>query len=732
MSRSPSSVARWTRRTLLVSAGVIGGGLALGVALAPNRLKMGADTAGDGEIFLNTWVKLTPDNRITVLIPHSEMGQGAGTGLAQMLAEEMDADWETVAIQDAPLTDAYVNSDLGRGYLLGDAAAVPDFMFRFIDFSLLQVARELVGQMTGGSTAIRLTGQYGMRRAGAAAREMLLKAAAAEWEVPRAELEASGSVVRHPASGRSATYGSLATRAAAFTPSLTPPLKDPSAFRIVGQSKQRLDLPGKVDGSAKFGIDVVVPGMRYAAVQLPPVLEARAASVDAGGLPVGAQVLNLGDAVAVVADSYWTASRALAALKVEWTGGLADLSSEGQARMMTAALADSEREKVDAEGNVAEADGAVLSAEYAVPYLAHAAMEPLNCTASVRDDACEVWVGHQNVLFARKAVAETLKLPQDRVIIHKMLLGGGFGRRSENDFVTLAVRIAQQAGVPVKTIWSRETDMTNDRYRPAVRSRLEAKLKDGRISALSHVYIDAGVMPDSERAFEFQYDVPNRRVERVFRRSEVSVGAWRSVDFTQMGFFHESFMDELAHAAGADPFAFRLAHTTDPRIRRVLEQLGADANWGAQLGPRRAQGVAMVRSFETIVAQAVDASVSEDGRIRVHNVVSVVDCGVVVNPVAARAQITGSVIFALTAALFGEITIKDGRVLQRNFPNYDMLRLANTPRQSVRFIESREHPGGLGEPGVPPAAPALINAIFAATGQRIRELPIRRSGLQSV
>ena len=735
-TKKRSGLAKWTRRSFLATAGVVGGGLALGITLSPNRLKISSDDAASGdEVVLNTWVKVSPDNQITVYFPHSEMGQGVGTGLAQMLAEEMEADWDTISIVQAPVNDDYLNSDLARGYIVGEGASIPAFMYPMLDFAFLQVAGSLVGQITGGSTAIRFTGHHGMRRAGAAAKEMLIQAAAAEWDVPVTSLVARNSSVIHEASERSATFGALASRAAEFTPSLKPALKASSDYTIVGQPKQRLDLPGKVNGSAEFGIDVVVPNMVYAAVALAPVRDARVGSIDESGMSARAglgQVIDLGDAVAVTANSYWTASRALEELDIEWTGGRTDVSSASVRAQHVADLEGGDVEEMDADGDVNEAlaSGTVLQAEYEVPYLAHATMEPMNCTVSLGPDGADIWVGHQNQLFARNAAAETLGLDPEKVTMHPVYLGGGFGRRARLDFLELGVRVAQAIDTPVKVIWSRETDMANDIYRPAILSRMEGAVENGRISAFSSRYIDAlSGMPDSERPFAFQYDVPNRGIARVFCPSPIPVGPWRAVDFTQMSFFHEAFMDELAEAAGADPLQFRIDHTSHPRRLAVLERLAKESGWGTQLPNGHGLGVAMVESFETIVGQAVHASVSDDGGVRVHRVVSVVDCGRVINPSAAQAQVAGSVIYALTSALYGEITVEGGEIQQTNFPDYDMLRLATAPDQEVHFIKSDEVPGGLGEPAVPPLSPAFANALYAITGERIRSLPITKAGL---
>ncbi|MEL6184233.1 MAG: molybdopterin cofactor-binding domain-containing protein [Myxococcota bacterium] len=728
----------WTRRSLLASTGLVGGGLALGIGFAPNRLRMSDPSAlGEDEVLLNTWVKLTPDDLITVLVPHGEMGQGAGTGLAQMLAEDMDADWETIRVVQAPVTETYTNSDLGRGYIVGEGAAIPAFMYRALDFTFLQLASRMVGQMTGGSTAIRLTGQYGMRRAGAAARDMLVQAAAARWEVSPASLSAAQGVITHAESGRRVRFGALASDAARYAPDLKPELKPSARYTIVGQPKPRLDIPSKVDGSAQFGLDVRVPGMRTAAIRHAPVFGAKVEAVRPGPAVEGSkelQLVELPSAVAVVGPTYWEASQALSQVEVDWKGGHEKTSSEALRSAQSGALEAEELDPVDEEGSLKDGfrGSKRIESELSVPYLAHANMEPINCTAWVRDERCDIWVGHQNPMFARNAAARALGFGPEQVTVHPQLMGGGFGRRGKLDYVLETVLIAEKVGVPVKVVWSREEDMTNDFYRPAVVSKLEGAVTGGRITALSHRYIDArSGMPDSERPFAFQYDVPHRSIRRALWESPVPVGTWRSVDFTQMGFFYETFMDRLAHAAGRDPLDFRLAHTTDPRRKAALERLAEVSEWKSPLPSGRARGLALVTSFESIVGHVVEASLTEDRKIRVHKVTSVVDCGRLINPNAGEAQVQGSVIYGLTAALLGEITMSKGEVQQSNFPNYDMLRLATAPEQTVFFMGSDHPPGGLGEPAVPPVAPALANALFALTGTPVTELPLTRSGYRA-
>ncbi len=729
-------IGKIARRSFLVSAGVVGGGVALGLALSPNRLKIYQDGVAEGdEAILNTWVKLTPDNKLTVIIPHSEMGQGVGTGLAQMLAEEMEADWDTVSIEQAPAMDEYINSDLGRGYIVGEGARIPAFAYNMLDFTFLQLAKGLVGQLTGGSTAIRLTGYHGMRRAGAAAREMLMRAAAKEWGVPFRTIRAEASTLYHDDTQRSAPFGAFAAGAAKFAPNLKPVLKSPADYKIVGAPKPRLDIPAKVTGEAMFGMDIIVPDMKYAAIAQAPVFGARVVSV-ANPKRGAAQIVDLGNAVVVVSDSYWEASNALSQLDIKWEGGDPSLTSAGLRTSHDARLSETSQaevmEKIGDAPAILTSDE-TLFAEYAVPYLAHATMEPMNCTAHVHDGKCELWVGHQNPIVARDDTAAALGLNKSDVVVHNAYLGGGFGRRSRTDNVIQAARVAAEIGTPVKLIWSREQDMGNDFYRPAIVSRMRGVVDEGKISAIEHAYVysDAG-MPDSEMPYAFQYDTPNKRIARHPYESPIPIGAWRSVDFTQMGFFNESFIDELAHKAKADPLAFRLAHKSDERHRAVLERLADEANWGRPSTPGAAQGVAIVDSFGSIVGQVAEITIEDGDRVRLHQLTSVVDCGQVINPSAAEAQIHSSVIFALSAVFFGEITLENGEIVQQNFPDYDMIKLRNAPKQPVFFMDNGLPPGGLGEPATPPVAPALTNAIFAASGRRVRELPLTRAGFQSV
>jgi isoquinoline 1-oxidoreductase subunit beta len=721
-----------TRRAFLATAGLIGGGLVVGVAVAPNRLTYGlADK--EGERSLNTWVKITPDNRVTILVPHAEMGQGAQTALAMMLAEEMEADWSLVSVEQAPAASEYANHQLARAYLAG-AITVPDYLERAVDFSCFKLAQMMDFQVTGGSTAVGFTGEWGMRRAGASAKEMLLEAASRQWQVPVSELTATASHVHHAASGNRATFGDLASAAAAIEPPLTPKQKSPSEFTIIGQPKERFDIPAKVDGSARFGIDVVVPEMLYGAIRQSPVFGGTVGSVDPNTVDSRrgvVKVVALDSAVVVVADNYWRAEQAVRKLDVEFNAG------PGASQTSESIFADFERALASEPGavavdegntNAAFADAAeIVEAAYRVPFLAHATMEPMNCTAQVKDGWCDIWVGHQNPLAARAAAAEAAGLGVEQVVVHNTFLGGGFGRRQELDFVVYAVEVAKAVGAPVKLIWSREQDIQHDFYRPAVANRFKAGLDaEGNLTAWSNRYTDTYLgVGEPHAVSDLPYDLPNRSIRRIKGEVEVPVGRWRSVFRTQHAFFNESFIDELAHAAGKDPFAFRrdlLSHS--PRHRKVLELAAEEAGWSEPLPPGRARGIALENSFGSIVAEVAEVSVTPQGHMQVHKVTAAVDCGRAVNPDGAEAQIQGGIIFGLTAACYGEIGIENGAVIQSNFPDYEMIRLETAPKMAVHFIESGERIGGLGEPGTPPIAPAVANAIFAVTGKRIRSLPI--------
>jgi isoquinoline 1-oxidoreductase beta subunit len=732
-----ASIGKITRRAVLATAGLAGGGLVLGVALAPNRLKMseGLDV-DEGEVVLNTWLKIDTDNTVTVIVPHSEMGQGIHTALPMMLADELDADWSLVKMEQAPAIDMYANNELARGYILGHTS-FPKVLVRAVDYGFFKVADMMHLQVTGGSSSVRFTGEIGMRRAGATAKEMLVKAAAARWGVAETDCDAKMSVVTHAASGKSATYGELAADAAAFEPNVKPTLKTPGQFTIMGTPMKRFDIPSKVDGSAKYGIDVQVPGMVYAAFRQAPVFGGKLESVDASAIKGKRgiiQTVELEDAVAVVADSYWRAKTALDQIDIKFSdGGNGNVTSESifaeYETVLDANEGESDVAVGDAAATLSEADD-VFEATYQVPFLAHATMEPLNCTAFVKDGKCELWAGHQGPLEARYFAAAALGISADNVTMNNFQLGGGFGRRYNEEFIQYAALVAREVGKPVKLVWSREDDIQHDRYRPAVSNRFKAVLDDkGLPTVWSNQYIDVGQNEPAD-APHIQYGIPNQDIRRVSHQIGIPLGAWRSVGHTQHSFFNESFVDELAHKAGRDPYEYRRELLADaPRHRKVLDMAAKKAGWGEPLPEGHVHGIALEQSFDSIVAEVVELSIDEYGEAQVHKVTAAVDAGFAVNPDTLEAQIQGGIIYGLTATLFGEITIEGGAVAQSNFPDYEMVRLDTAPRTEVHIINSGEALGGAGEPGTPPIGAAVANAVFAATGKRLRSLPVKNHDL---
>ena len=735
-------MGKWTRRGL-IAAGVAGGGaLLLGVAVRPGhrapRLK--PLVAEGDEALVNAWLKIAPDNRVTAIVPHAEMGQGVHSALAQMLADELDADWELVSVQEAPAHEEYANYALGKGFLLGDVS-VPAVLVDTVDGGFLKLTQALDLQITGGSLSLRATGTHAMRVAGAAARQMLAEAAAEAWNVPVGELDLRASRVTHAPSGKQAPYADFAVAAAAVKPPAKPRLKTPEQFRLMGRSPPRKDIPAKVDGSAGFGIDAVVPGdaaTKVAAVRACPVFGGSVEAVDdAPALAIRGveRVVNLGDAVAVVANGYWPASRGLAALQVAWnTGGREAVSQDAIFAQFARDLTRLEAEGGgSADADIGDAKAALagaatrVEAEYRVPYLAHAAMEPLACTAWVRGGLCDVWTGTQNPLGLRAAVAEALGVDASLVTVHNAYLGGAFGRRATFECALQAVRVAKVSGGRVQLIWSREEDIAQDKYRPAGISRFRGGLDaDGKPVAWWNIYTDKH---DPAEAPLIPYAIGNQRIEHIASPTHVPFGVWRSVDHSQHAFFTESFIDELAAAAGADPVAFRrdlLRHA--PRHQRVLDAAAKAANWGAPLGAGKGRGVALHESFGTIVAQVAEVAVS-GGKVRVQRMTCAVDAGFAVNPDGLVAQMESGIAFGLSAALHGEISIAEGRVRQSNFHDYPVLRIDEMPAIETVIVNGGGPLGGGGEPGTPPAAPAVTNAVFAATGQRARELPLAKHDL---
>lgn len=736
-----SRAAKWTRRGFIGAGVLAGGALLIGVGVRPGNPvgKLGPVVAGgEGEQLINSWLKIDADNIVTAIVPHCEMGQGAHSVLAQMLADELDADWSLVRVMQAPTDGSYVVTDTIRGFVAPGTLDAPDWLEPTWNGLFTRIGQLADGLITGGSSSIRTTGQHTMRIAGAAARQMLVGAAAKAWGVPAAEISTANSILSHKASGRSAPYAQFAAAAAEQDMPQTPALKAPKDYRLMGTDAPRTDIPAKVNGTASFGIDAVIPGqtMTYAAVRRVPVPGTRVAKMDAGAakaMPGVLQILNMGDFIAVVADSYWQAQQALNAITAEYTAPESAIrSSQDQFARFAAALdeaGDMGGNEVIGYGDVSAAmqsAAKTISAEYQVPYLAHAPLEPMNATVWVRDGQCEIWTSTQVPLFARSAAAKALGLSKDDVTVHHPLLGGGFGRRLETDYVVMAARIGQATGYPVKMIWSREEDTQKGLFRCADMSRFSAGLDaQGRLTAYNNVFTQRHDPADAcDCAF---YDIPNKSIRVAEAELHLPFAAFRSVDHSQQAFFIESFIDEAAQAAGRDPLDFRLAMLgKSPRHKAVLEKVAAMANWGTKPAAGWGRGIALTESFGSIVAEVVEVDMT-GGKPRLTNVWCAADPGFAMNPDGFRNQMEGGIVFGLTAALYGEISLKDGAVEQGNFHDYRLMRLDECPAIAVEIINgNHEKLGGAGEPGLPPAAPALANAIFAATGKRLRALPIAK------
>ena len=715
---------RMSRRELLVAGAAAGGGLLLGwrVETRP-RAAAATATAPPPEFAPNAFVRIGPDGRITMIIGQVEMGQGVYTALPMLLAEELEVGLDQVTVDHAPPDELYANP-----------------MFH--------------SQVTGASSSVR--GFYGpLRRAGATARTMLIAAAAKQWEVDPASCRAERGVVIHIATGRRVGYGQLAAAAATQPVPDTVVLKRPEAFKLIGTPAKRVDTPAKVNGTAQYAIDVRLPGMKIATVAASPVLGGKVAGIDerkAMAVKGVRQVVRLDDTVAVVADHMWAAKQGLAALAVRWNDGPnAGVGTADVVKGLAGAARTSgvvARKKGGAEAAMA---GAATKVEkvYEAPFLAHATMEPASCTVHVQKDRCEIWTGSQVLGRAQEAAAQVTGLPLGKVVVHNHLLGGGFGRHLEADNVVQAVRVAKQVDGPVKVVWTREEDMQHDFYRPYYYDRIAAGLDArGMPVAWSHRIVGPsivarwappvfrnGIDDDAvDGAVQLVYDIPAVQIEYVRHEEPVlNTSFWRGVGVTHNMFVIESFIDELAAAARKDPVEYRRALLSkSPRARAVLDLAAKAAGWGQPLPAGRGRGVALLYSgWDTYVAQVADVEVSRTGDVRVNRIVCAVDCGTVVNPDTVKAQIEGGVIFGISGALYGEVTLKNGRVEQSNFDNYRVLRINEAPAIDVHLMRSREAPGGIGEPGTAVTAPALANAVFAATGKRIRKLPLKPEPLRS-
>jgi isoquinoline 1-oxidoreductase beta subunit len=711
------------RRSFIKTSAAVGGGLLVGWYGAHLGVENKVVSAESKDVALNAFVRIGTDESVTVIAAHSEMGQGVYTSLPMLLNEELQAEWSKIRVEAAPVDKVYNHPVFGI-------------------------------QMTGGSTTSPAEWER-YRKMGAVARIMLVQAAAQQWNVDAASCEVKDGVVMHRTSDRRATYGSLANAAAQLPAPASVSLKSPKAFTVIGKPTRRLDTPSKTNGTAQFGLDVHVPGMLTAVVLRPPVFGGSVAKIDASealkilGVKAVEQVPS---GVAVIAQGFWPAKLGREKLKVEWDLG-------PNARMSTEQMLRDFSETSKTPGTIAKKTGdaaaalqsaaKTITAEYDVPYLAHAMMEPLNCVVDLRADSCEIWTGTQFETVDRGAAAQVSGLAPEKVKINTTLLGGGFGRRANpaSDFVVEAVHVAKAAKAPVKVVWTREDDLKGGWYRPMWHDRFAAGLDAaGEPVAWTHTIVGQSITAGTpfepytikngvdstsvEGAADIIYGFPNLQVDLHSPKVGVPVQWWRSVGHSHTGFSVEAFFDEVAHAGGKDPYELRRKLLVNqPRMLAVLDLAAKKANWGTKLPAGVGRGIAAHFSFDSYVAQVIEASVEKNGVVKVHRVVCALDCGMVINPDTVKAQMEGGIIFGLTAALKTEITFKDGRVEQGNFHDYQMLRIFESPEVEVHIVPSTENPTGVGEPGVPPAAPALANAIFAATGKRIRRLPIRSSDL---
>ncbi|MGD0141897.1 MAG: xanthine dehydrogenase family protein molybdopterin-binding subunit [Rhizomicrobium sp.] len=720
----PKSPRALSRRSLLRTGAAVGGGLLLGFQMPFAEAATANAASGAapdvGPFAPDAFIRIDRAGKVTLIMPQVEMGQGVYTALSMILAEELDAAFDSVAVEAAPPSDALYGNPM---------------------FGI---------QATGNSNSVRAFWKK-LRQAGAGARAILVQAAASQWKVDPATCTAADGEVMHAPSGRKLAYGALADAAAKLTPPANPSLKNPKDFKLIGKSLKRLDTPDKVNGKALYGIDMMPAGVKFATIAASPVFGGKVGHVDdtaAKAVPGVRQVVVLDDLVAVVGDHMWAAKTGLNALAITWDEGANAQVDSAQVwkDIKTASERDGAVAKSVGDAIKALRDGDAIEAHYELPFLAHATMEPINCTVHVRPDGCDVWVGTQVAARTQAIAAKITGLPLAKIAVHNQLLGGGFGRRLEVDGIEKALRVAQKVDGPLKVVWTREEDIRHDAYRPVYYDRITATLKDGRVDGWKHRITGSSIMArwfplgfahgvdidGVDSAIDEPYEIPNLRVE--FVRHEppcVPTGFWRGVGPNNNVFAIESFMDELAKKAGKDPVEFRLAMLAKktPRLKAALELAAQKAGWGNPLPQRTGRGVAVQVSFASFIATIAEVEVDHNGEIRVRRITSAVDTGIAVNPDSIVAQLQGGLIFGTTAALYGEITIEKGRVQQSNFNDYRMLRIDQAPDIDVHVIKSGEPPGGIGETGTTAAPPALRNAIYAATGIALRRLPFDREVL---
>ncbi len=720
------------RRRFLIAAGA-GAGLAIGWAVWPRRAGV-TWVAGKGEAVVNSFVKIGADGRVIVAVPQAEMGQGVYSSLPQIVADELGADWNMVGVEPAPFGAAYAN----RAMLIDPTASMGEVARGMARWAGGRVIDYFDVQMTGGSTSVR-NFERPLREAGAAAREMLCRAAARRWNVDWRECDTDAGFVVHQANRLS--FGDVARDATLEDAPRTPKLRAAAQRKLIGKPVMRLDIPSKVDGSARFGIDVRLPGMVYAAVSAGPIGATRK-SLDKAKLPAGAQLVENPEFVAVVADGWFAAKTALDQLAIGYTLPARPAGPWIEAGYKAALAGNAKALREDGNVDAALKSGAI-AADYTLPFLHHATLEPMNATARVADGKAEIWAPTQSATLVRWAVAKALAIAEADVAVYPTLVGGGFGRKAETDACVKAALCAKAAGKPVQLIYSREEDMGHGMWRPAVAARFRGAVAHGRVTAWDSRIAVPDVIssfmgrntpalaskasPNAlaiEGTLELPYDFAAVRVAHALVDTPVPLGFWRSVGHSFSGFLVESFIDELAHAAGSDPGAFRLAHMAGhPRHAAVLRAaLRAGGPLGAA-GPGIGRGCAVHESFGSIVAQVAEVEAKPGQPLKINRVVAAIDCGRIVNPDTVRAQIEGGIVFALTAALHGRSTFENGEAAQKNFDGYPLLSLAEAPAIEVIIVDSAADPGGVGEPGVPPLAPAVANAIFAVSGKRLRDLP---------